>query len=158
MLFQQLIHSDPYPPTHSFLYQSSDSKDTLKLWAWQSPPCLSPFYYFISRLLSDLCLAQPFIKFPNYLVPLHSDLHPCSSAVQHQVDTQSILLINADDSWLEPLVPFSCWEYHFRRPYPGEIHSAPLIPFFGYRPAKLNLRPWWVYQESWDNSSLKAEL
>lgn len=29
-------------------------------------------------------------------------------------DTQSILLINADDSWLSQFVPFSCWEYHFR--------------------------------------------
>lgn len=74
-------------------------KNYLEILGLGEPPAPFPFWYLISRLMSFLCLAQPFIKFPKYPVPLHSDFQPFSLAVQHQVDTQSILLINADDSW-----------------------------------------------------------
>lgn len=110
----QLKYSIPRPPACCFLCQSGFSRNTLALWSWESLPALSTLLYLISRLRSYLRLVQLFIKFPNHPVPLHSDLHPCFLAGQHQVDTQSILLLSADDFWLSPFVPFSCWEYHFR--------------------------------------------
>lgn len=38
------------------------------------------------------------------------------------------------------------------------MYSASPLALFFFRPAKINLRLWWVCQESQDNSTLKAEL
>lgn len=42
--------------------------------------------------------------------------------------------------------------------HPREMYSASHLALFLFRPAKINLRWWWVCQESQDSSTLKADL
>lgn len=130
----------PRPPTHFFPHLSSYSRDTLKLWARETPPALSPCWHLISRLMSYLCLAQPLIKSPNYPVPLHSDLHPFLVR-QHQVDVQSILLINAGSFLACATCPFLLLGIPLQVPAsPEAIHSTPLLALIWNWTAKISLR------------------
>lgn len=127
----------PHSPTPSFLHQSSYSRHTLKLWAWESPPApstilqaheLPPFNTTIYKVSK---LTNPFAFWSS----------PCSFAVQHQVDTQSIPLINPGDSWLFLFVLFSCWGHRFRiQSIQGKFIRPLSLPCSWQRPAKINLR------------------